>query len=233
MNLQEIALRRTTPVVINSFNQLFYLKNIIEKFLLNGFRNIYIVDQGSTYPPLNEYLKSINSIHPEVFPIFLEKNMGPRWFITNTAYHMFATECFIYTDPDILFETLADNFVFRFVELSHKYQVPKVGTALSLKDINGSISATPGKKFTIMEWEQQFWTDEIEKCVYAAPVDTTLHLFNKQYYSEELFYKAVRVAGSGFEVQHAPWLINDPMPAEEKEFYAAAKSGWGFWQTQT
>lgn len=232
MNIQEIVLRRTIPVVINSFNQLFYLENIVKKFLKNGFKNIYIIDQGSTYPPLNTYLENIHSTHPEVFPIFLDENKGPRWFIANTVYHMFGTECFIYTDPDILFETLDENFVFRLIELSHKYKVPKVGSALSLKNLNSSLSATPGKKFTIMEWEQQFWTDEIEPNVYAAPVDTTLHLLNKLYYSDAAFYKAVRVSGTGFEVQHAPWLNNDPMPKIEKEFYASVKNGWGFWESQ-
>jgi hypothetical protein len=232
MNIQEITLRRTIPVVINSYNQLTYLKNIVNNFLNNGFCNIYIIDQGSSYPPLCEFLSSVTKIHPQVFVINTDANNGPRWFIEQSVYHMFATEVFLYSDPDIIIDDFSDDFVLRMITLSHKYQIAKVGVALSLSNLNNSFSVMYGKTYSITEWESQFWTKEIETHVYAAPVDTTLHLFNKQYYSPDSFFKAIRVAGPGFEVKHAPWLVNDPMPQEEKEYYAAAKNGWGCWTSR-
>ncbi|WP_143541785.1 glycosyltransferase family A protein [Rhodoferax fermentans] len=228
MNVQEMVLRRTIPVVINSYNQLTYLKNLIQKFIENKFTNIYVVDQCSTFPPLCSFLSTINQNCPQVFPIYSDKNNGPRWFIENSVYHMFAAECFIYSDPDIIFDRLADDFVFRFLQLSHKYRVAKVGSALSLHNLNNSVLNVDGKLYSAYEWESQFWRAKAEEDVYNAPVDTTLHLFNKQYYSPVAFFKAIRVGGQGYEVQHTPWLINDPMPLAERNYYTSAsrENGW-------
>lgn len=228
MNIQELILRRTIPVVINSYNQLTYLKNLIEKLIDNKFLNIYIVDQCSTFPPLCNFLSDVSKFYPQVFPIYSVENHGPRWFIEQTVYHMFATECFIYSDPDISFDKLADDFVFRLLQLSHKYQVAKVGAALSLNNLNNLNIIVDGISYTISEWESQFWKTCVEKDVYSAPVDTTLHLFNKQYYLPNSFFKAIRVGGVGYEVEHAPWLTTDPMPIDEKEYYMSAsiEKGW-------
>lgn len=228
MNVQEMVLRRTIPVVINSYNQLTYLKNLIEKFIKNKFTNIYVIDQCSTFPPLCEFLSNLSKIYPQVFLIYSDKNHGPRWFVEQSVYQMFATESFIYSDPDILFEDLADDFVFRLLQLSHKYRIAKVGTALSLSNLNNTILLVDGKSYSVMEWESKFWENSIEKDVYSAPVDTTLHLFNKQYYSPGSFFKAVRVGGVGYEVQHGPWLTNDPMPISEKNYYTSASREYGW-----
>ena len=228
MNVQEMVLRRTVPVVINSYNQFTYLKNLVEKFIENKFSNIYIIDQCSTFPPLCDFLSTVNKAYPQVFPIYVEKNHGPRWFVEQSVYHMFAAECFIYSDPDIMFDKLADDFVFHLLQLSHKYQVAKVGAALSLNDLNDSNLLVNGQSYSVMEWESQFWENSVEKDVYAAPVDTTLHLFNKQYYLPNSFFKAIRVGGVGYEVQHVPWSTNDPMPISERKYYTSAsmENGW-------
>ena len=229
MIIQEIALRRTIPVIINSFNQFTHLKNIIEKFINNGFCNIYVIDQGSSYPPLIEYLSSVNANLPQVLPIYLQKNNGPRWFLEQSLHEMFASECVIFTDPDMVFDELSENFVSRLLQLSHKYQIAKVGSALSLTNVNDSTIKFEEKQYNVHEWESQFWTAPIEENVYSAAIDTTFHLFNKKYYANGLFYRALRVAGDGFEMQHAPWMINDPMPAAEKNFYKQSKTTWGWW----
>jgi len=228
MNIQEIVLRRSIPVVINSFNQFTYLKNIIEKFINNGFCNIYVVDQGSSYPPLVEYLSLVNAKFPQVCPIYLHKNNGSRWFLEQSLHDMFASECVIFTDPDMIFDVLAEDFISRLLHLSHKYQIAKVGPALALVNVNDSSIEFDGKRYSVREWESQFWANPIEDGVYSAGIDTTMCLFIKKYYSPNLFYKALRVAGDGFEVQHAPWMLNDRMPHDEREFYKH-KAIWGWW----
>ena len=58
--IQEILLRRSLPVVINSFNQYTYLKNLLGKLESDGFRNFMIVDNNSTYAPLLAYYDELN-----------------------------------------------------------------------------------------------------------------------------------------------------------------------------
>lgn len=67
MNINEYVLRKTLPVIICVFNQYTYLKNLISKLNQNGFSNIYVLDQKSTYQPLINYLKDNNGKNFTVF----------------------------------------------------------------------------------------------------------------------------------------------------------------------
>ena len=63
------------PVIIISFNQLFYLNQLVNFLLKRGFSNIVIIDNNSTYPPLLDYFDSLSennniTIHK------LSKNIG-------------------------------------------------------------------------------------------------------------------------------------------------------------
>ena len=51
----EITDYHDIPVIINNFNRLEYLKKLIESLEIRGYRNIYIIDNLSTYPPLLQY----------------------------------------------------------------------------------------------------------------------------------------------------------------------------------
>ena len=48
---------RQIPIIINSFNRLTTLKQLISSLEQRGLTNIYILDNNSTYPPLLEWLK--------------------------------------------------------------------------------------------------------------------------------------------------------------------------------
>ena len=43
---------RQIPIIINSFNRLTTLKQLISSLEQRGLTNIYILDNNSTYPPL-------------------------------------------------------------------------------------------------------------------------------------------------------------------------------------
>ena len=48
---------RKIPIIINNFNRLTYLKDLIFFLEKNGYVNIVVIDNASTYPPLLEYYK--------------------------------------------------------------------------------------------------------------------------------------------------------------------------------
>lgn len=233
MEIAEILLRRSVPVVINSFNQHYYLENIVNRFLAAGFLNIVIFDNRSTYPPLLAYLKQIRE-DKRVLPIYYPENFGPHYFFHKHVFKLLGDIPFLYTDPDLDWDTLADNFLLRLFELGRKYKIAKVGTALTLPTPETMKPELPqhisyGKGYTLSEWEGRYWTEELEPGVYKADIDTTLHLFNPAYLSgEQTFFTALRVAGPGFEVKHLPWFSDDPCPDDERVFYTGLEkfSNW-------
>lgn len=223
IDAREIILRRSIPIIINSFNQLAYLNNLIKKLLLARFENIYILDQGSSYPPLTKWLSGVYE-RKEALPLFLGRNNGPHYFFISELYKIFGGGPFVYTDPDISWNNLAPDFLSFLFDISEKYRIFKVGPALEIpekSDIEDiKIEDEKGKFFTINEWESQFWKHEIEPGVYNSPIDTTFHLFVPQYYLPGTpLITGLRVSGNGRTVLHLPWHKSFLVPEEEREFY--------------
>ena len=54
----EIVDYKEIPIIINNFNRLDTLQKLIASLEIRGYRNIYIIDNLSTYPPLLDYYKS-------------------------------------------------------------------------------------------------------------------------------------------------------------------------------
>jgi len=232
--MREFLLRNTMPVFINSFNQPTYLKNLVGKFRDNGFRNIFILDNGSTSPELSEYYRGIDPKSGEVRVLYYNENRGPRYFHESGLYKMLGGTNHLYTDPDLDFDTLPANFLSTLLDLSEGYHIAKVGCALELPpedrlrlDLK---MLHAGRTYNVRQWEAQFWLNQVQEGVYQAPVDTTLHLFNPRlYHDQQNFMKGLRVALPGFVVRHRPWYVDDPLPAAEWEFYKAAGLKYNTW----
>ncbi len=231
METKEIILRKTCPVFINSFNQPTYLRNIVEKFCLEGFSNIYILDNNSSSPEIINYYKFLKKEYKKVFVLYYNANMGPRYFHLSGLYQSvgLGDVPHLYTDPDIDFDTLAEDFVSQFLDLTEKYQTPKVGCALEIpteEEVRSDVICTPphlgGQSFGIIEWEKQYWKNAIEADAYDAPIDTTLHLFNPKYFSHanpKNYLTGIRVAKKGFIIKHRPWYKEDAVSEKEINFY--------------
>jgi hypothetical protein len=222
--LSEIILRRSTPVVINSFNQLTYVKNMVAKLREARFGNLYILDQASTYPPLRAWLAGVHE-RGEALPLYSPANKGPHDFFLSQTYKLFGGGPVIYTDPDLSWTQLAPDFLTRMFAIAHRYRIFKVGPALT---IPAPAETKPGLRtvldrgipMDVAEYESRYWVNEVEPGVYNSPIDTTMHLFIPEYYAEgSPLITGLRVAGEGYSVLHLPWFANDPMPQEEYDFY--------------
>jgi len=221
MDIKERILRRGTPVVINSFNQFTYLKGMVERLVAAGFRNVYVLDQASSYPPLLAWLSQVHDSYG-VLPIFLPSNMGPHHFFRAGLFmELFDGQPFLYSDPDLSWDELAPDFLSTLLSIAHRHQIFKVGPALQIPEvgqekpmqyINGQAS--------VAEWEMQFWKDEVEPGIFRAPLDTTFHLFVPRYCPPQAsMIDGFRVGRPGFVMKHLPWFADDPMPEEEYRFY--------------
>jgi hypothetical protein len=182
--------------------------------------NIYIIDNKSTYPPLVEYLKSIEN---KVKVLYMPENYGHRVYLRDEIVKL-GGEKYIITDPDLLLNTkLPQNFIDILSDLSEKYKVGKIGFALDItNNINLNINASDNKQ-TVVDWESQFWTNKIDDpdyTLYNAQIDTTFVLINTKYYIPDDF-SAIRVAGD-FTCVHRPWVIgyeNDLLDGELKYYH--------------
>ena len=77
---QQIKNFKSIPIIIISFNQLFYLQKLVSFLTSNGSKNIVIVDNNSTYKPLLSYFETIKN---EVQIHKLQDNVGHQVFWKN------------------------------------------------------------------------------------------------------------------------------------------------------
>ena len=225
MTPREITLRSTIPVVINVFNQHHYLKRMVEQFSESGFRNIVVIDNHSSFPPLLDYYRDLSSRRAANI-IYYNENRGPHYFFVQNIYeHLFESTPFLYTDPDLGWLEISPTFLTTLFGLSHKYKLFKVGCALTLPDEGTMKPDFPlfhcnDRMYNVSQWEEQFWQNRIETNVYNAPVDTTMHLFNPAYFVQgSALITGIRVAGPGMEAIHWPWFKDDICPPDERAFY--------------
>ena len=216
--------KETIPIFIICYNQYTYLKSILEQ--LQKFPNltIYIIDNKSTYPPLVEYLKTIEN---NVKVLYQDKNYGHEVYERDDINALGGNK-YIVTDPDILLnKNMPLNFVEIMSNLSDKYKTNKIGLALDIKDninLKNKYKIIGGlTEKTIPEHESLFWqkrVDDPDYEMYHADIDTTFALINKKYHKKGEKNNSIRIAGD-FTCKHRPWLIDyeKELLPDEKNYY--------------
>ena len=201
------------PIFINARDRLGVMKKLVDWLLDAGYRNVIILDNDSTYPPLLEYYSEIDK-NPRVNIITLGKNFGYRalWDSKVLEYLHIATP-YVYTDPDVLpAENCPKDIVRRLYEiLSAHREIRKVGLGLIWEDITF--------------YDKNYWQEQ-EADFYArgnlggglayANVDTTFALYsNLRSYSLRF---SLRTVGD-LRARHLPWYFDyDNLPEDEKYY---------------
>jgi hypothetical protein len=185
----------------------------------------------SSSDSLIEYYRELSK-NQFVTVIYYGKNRGPRSFHLDGFSEIFGNIPHIYSDPDLDFEALSDDYIGELLSLSHKYKICKVGSALEVPNTDvqkkGLELNINGKKYSVSEWESQFWINQIEKDIYFAPIDTTIHLFNPQYYKlGDPYITGIRVAKTGFIAKHLPWYHSNSFEEnQDMSIYKNTQTGW-------
>lgn len=219
------------PVIVINFNQLGNLKKLIDFLLERKIEDIVIVDNKSNYPPLLEYYKTIQ---PEVKVEIMDKNYGHMVFFENERLqkkygqgYYFVTDADILPNPD-----LPNDFIKTMINKMDKYnkKIVKVGFAL---DIDTIPDYYPLKE-KVINWEKQYWTNELEKNIFFAAVDTTFALYKPGYPTKfkvkpHQFYHAIRIAGN-FTCKHMGWYLNAKALTEEQVHYMKTSSTSNSWK---
>lgn len=213
------------PIIIISFNQLFYLKKLIDFLKESGYKNIVIIDNNSTYKPLLDYFETIKN---EVKLHLLNENFGHSvfWKI-NEINQKYTHGYYALTDPDINpYENCPKDFLKHFKNILDKnINISKVGFSLSIDDIPENNE----NKSKILLWENKFWELENKDGDFIAEIDTTFALYKPIRFSDaENFYKAIRTK-KPYIARHGGWYIDHKNLTMEQEFYintANSSSSW-------
>lgn len=220
---------KSIPVVIINFNQLFYLKKLVDFLLKRKFENIVIIDNLSTYPPLLDYYRSLKGVKVE----YMDKNYGHMVFFENKELQeKYGKGFYALTDADIIpNENLPKDFVKAMIKILSKESdtVNKVGFALKIDDIPDHYFF----KKEVIKWEEQFWNNKFNHRYesYYAKIDTTFALYKPGYpklFNHIHFLEGIRVAGN-FTAKHGGWYLNEEKLTDEQIFYrktATDSSSW-------
>lgn len=220
------------PVIIINFNQLYYLKQLVDFLVSREFSKIVIIDNNSDYPPLIEYYKELGN---RVIVERMNQNYGHMvFFEVDRLYNTYGNGYFFLTDADIVPNpNLPINFPSTMIKILdlHKCEINKVGFALDLSDIPDCFPL----KEKVLSWESIFWDIPIAKDIYDANVDTTFALYPPKYRIEKKgitvdnFYKGMRMAGD-YTAKHGGWYIDPKNLSPERKHYFKTSNSSASWK---
>ena len=207
---------KQTPVIINNFNRLSSTRNMYEFLQSRNFTRITILDNASTYPPLLDWYATLE----EQEVVRFQTNIGAHClFDSGYLQNHVHSEYVVYTDADLeLNPAMPDDFLEIMKSMLLKYSEKKIGLALRIDDVpeNCYRNCFTGS----LEWEKQFWVNEVEKGVYRALVDTTFCLLHQPQHHN---LPALRIAGN-FTARHLPWYQDYSNLNEEEKYFAESAS---------
>lgn len=227
-DLSETGLRRATPVFVNSYNQLTYLRDTVDWFARHGFSNVTVIDNKSSYPALLEYFES-DDFRAKARVRHLGENLGPRQSLVRAAQDPATDAGFIFTDPDLtLPEPPAPDMLKVMFDVGRRHKFIKVGLALSLDPEIVDLERVTYNTRTVAQVERKYWKRAVEDGVFRATTDTTFFLYVPQEGETRRFndfgprqakIPSVRIGRDGFVAVHRPWLFKDTIDEAEKRYY--------------
>jgi glycosyltransferase involved in cell wall biosynthesis len=223
---QQLKDYKRIPIIIISFNQLNYLRQLVNFLLKHGYSNIVIVDNKSTYAPLLKYFKTIEdkvTIHR------FQDNLGHLAFWKHDSlFKKYSKGYYVVTDPDIVpLNSCPDDFLKTFrLLLDQAFNRTKVGFSLYLDDIPD----TNPNKAHIVKWESKYWKSVIRPHVFKAEIDTTFALYRPNYtYRLKHFTKGWRT-NYPITARHGGWYIDFNNFSEEQTYYMKTANDSASWQ---
>ncbi len=200
------------PIFINSRDRVECLRKLINWLWDNDYRNIYVLDNASTYQPLliyyQETLKNLG-----VNVLYLRKNMGHLALWKSGILEKLNVQTpFVYTDSDVvpIHECPQDCIKYFLRILRENLFIQKVGFGIKYDDI------TFYNKTETMKIEKRYWEYPIKEGQYFASVDTTFALYrNTRYYT---FRESIRT-GYPYMINHLPYYYDYENLPEDEKYY--------------
>ncbi|AND64623.1 hypothetical protein AX766_09430 [Flavobacterium covae] len=200
------------PIIINNRNRYSHLLKLLKSLEIRGYKNIIIIDNNSTYEPLLDYYsKSPYRI------IRLEKNLGFKSLENLPIYKELRKSYFVYTDSDLeIIDECPCDFMSYFIDKLKSYNnVQKIGFSLKIDDLPDCYL----RKDEVVDWEKKFYSQELAKGLFLAPIDTTFAL-HKPYALISItgVFKMIRT-DFPYQMRHLPWYDDSNSLTIEEKYY--------------
>lgn len=213
----QITNYKQIPIIINNFNRLDSMIQLIESLEKRGYTNLYIIDNLSSYPPLLQYYETCKH---HVFR--LDRNIGMNALWGSGIYKKFKNDFFVYTDSDLVpIEECPDDFLLFFKQTLKKHKLAqKVGFSLKIDDLPDCYDM----KDHVISLEKPFFEHQRDEFLYWAPIATTFALYRPgakrihANYNIEMYRTAYP-----YMARHLPWYIDTKNPDEENSYYLNQK----------
>ena len=201
------------PIFINARDRIGVMKQQIDWLLDAGYTNIIILDNNSTYPPLLEYYKSLQS-DKRIRGILMNQNLGFKSIWKSGIIELLDIKTpYVYTDPDVVpIDSCPKNVVQLLLKILKKSPlIKKVGLGLVYDDI------TFYDKAKHQENEKHYYDyTDIGKNLYYVQVDTTFALYiNCRHYNLRF---SMRTLGD-MMARHLPWYFDYDNLPEDEQYY--------------
>lgn len=200
-----------TPCIVITRDRVSYTRLCIaslERF--TDQLDIFIVDHGSTWPAMIEYLDA--SPHPT----WRLGGRSPHALWAWEGFHsIVGMNPYLVTDPDVVFDDACPgDWLERLVaELRDMSDAVKVGLGLRIDDL-------PEVELSekVYAWESMFWMQRTwSKRSWAAPVDTTLALYRSLGLVPDFRITPAARLDVPYVLRHLPWY--GELDADEAEHY--------------
>lgn len=212
------------PIFIICKDRVSVLQECIECYEKLGDVEIVLIDNGSTYPLMIDFLNYwigckrpvyLNNAPTNGF-IDISENVADiieHWFTENDA------DYYIVTDPDILLENPCPELLAYYKEvLDTEKAYTCVGPMLRIDDLPNHFSL---KKDMIKSHKFQFWDRESfphkESRVQPAMIDTTFAMYRKGFRFKRLNL-GIRVH-EPYMARHLDWYIDTKNLTPEQTYY--------------
>jgi hypothetical protein len=218
--------REDVPILVNSYNRLGCLRQLLSWLARAGQRRIYVVDNASEYPPLLAYLQEVEALGVASV-VRLNENMGHLAIWRHELLDRLGIDTeFVYTDPDVIPADTCPPDVVGLLQsvLADNPEIATAGLGLRLDDLPDSY---PYKSAAI-DWERQFWRAPAAPRLFLAQIDTTFALYRPGS-GPALGRLAIRT-GWPYVAAHCGWYLNEDELSDEDLFYRqSAERGTSNW----
>lgn len=215
-----------TPIFIQNFNQLTYLKKQVSWFLQAGYRKIVIIDNASSYPPLLRYYNELEPSGSVCIIRRTDKSGKLALWKEGILQRLNISEEFVYTSSDIVPDECCPGDVVAYLasQLRNHGQIFKIGLGLRIDDL----PETYAFRREVLVWEGRFWRAPVARGMFMAPIDATFALYRAG--SEFALTPALRT-GWPYLARHEPWYADPAHPSPEELYYRASlppeRGTWG------
>jgi hypothetical protein len=202
---------KAVPIFICAKDRNTMLKAVVDRLHEQGYDNLTIIDTGSTWPGMLEYLDAcgvpVERVEVKVLP------HRAIWSCGVLEKHGLVGKPYVYTDCDVMpDEGCPDDWCERLAGLLEKYpKYAKAGLGLRIDDL----PVCYDKAQRVRGWEARFWSNPLEWEVYEAEIDTTLALYRG---GQAGFALGIRTGGK-YVARHLPWYSDTANLSREDIYY--------------